>query len=69
MKNGEEEEEKLGHFKLCEGEYSKIRLEMRRGINDDFYFARCDGSSSSDSLNIVEVSASGSKLACTTRQL
>ena len=42
---------------------------MRRGINDDFYFARSDEGACSDSLNVLKITAEGSKLICTTKQL
>ena len=56
-------------FKVNEGDYFKINLEMQRGINDDFYYARSDNGSSSDSLNQVQVRVEGSKLICEPRQL
>ena len=47
----------MNNFKVYEGDNYKIKLEMRRGISDDFYFARSDEGAGSDSLNVVKITA------------
>ena len=42
---------------------------MRRGINDDFYYASSDEGASSDAIHLVKITKESSKLICTTTQL
>ena len=68
-KENKENEEMLYNFELNTGNHYRVNLELERGINDDFYYARQDNGGSSDTLMQVKVYIEGSNLECRPRPL